>query len=125
MSAAEIRIAAARGEADAARTRFVATVEQIKLRLAPKTIAQETWDTAKAKGTELADHTLEAVKERPAMIAGVATGAALLIARKPVWNLLAGLFRTPEPDDEPEPAPVVKSKTTRRPRKPRATKSKE
>lgn len=124
MSAADIRIAAARGEADAARTRFVATVEQIKLRLAPKTIVQETWDTAKAKGTELADQTLEAVKERPAMIAGVATGAALLIARKPVWNLLAGLFKTPEPV-EPEAAEIVKLKTASRPRKPRARKPKE
>lgn len=124
MSAADIRIAAARGEADAARTRFVATVEEIKLRLAPKTIAQETWDTAKAKGSEIADQTLDAVKERPAMIAGVATGAALLIARKPVWNLLAGLFKTPEPD-EPEAAEVVKPKPPPRPRKSRAKKPKE
>ena len=124
MSAAEVRIAAARGEADSARTRFVATIEEIKLRLAPKTIAQETWDTAKAKGSEIADQTLEAVKERPAMIAGVATGAALLIARKPVWNLLAGLFKTPEPV-EPEAAEVVKPKPPPRPRKPRAKKPKE
>lgn len=125
MSGAGIRIAAARGEAEAARARFVTTLDEIKLRLAPKSLAQESWETAKAKGTELADQTLEAVKERPAMIAGVATGAALLIARKPVWNLLAGLFKTPEIHDEPDPTPVVKSKSTPRPRKPRASKSKE
>ena len=124
MSASAIRIATARGEADAARARFVTTIEEIKLRLAPKTIAQETWDTAKAKGTEIADSTLDAVRERPAMIAGVATGAALLIARKPVWNLIAGLFKTPD-DDEPEAELVVKPKTPPRPRKPRAKKPKE
>ena len=105
MSAGDIRIAAARGEAEAHRQRLLATVEEIKLRLAPKTIAGEAWTSAKDKGSEVADTTLTAVRQRPVMAAGVAAGAALILARKPLLAFITGLFGDA---DEPEP---IKDKT--------------
>lgn len=123
MSAAKIRIAAARGEAEAARDRLAATIEEIKHRLAPRTLAQDAWAGAKEKGTEVADQTLAAAKERPALVAGVATGAALLIARKPLWRLVAGLF---DRSEKTEAAPAKsKRKPATRPRKPRTRTPKE
>lgn len=92
MSAADIRIAEKRGEAEAARARLVGTVEEIKLRLAPRTIAHEAWEGAKDKGVAAADSAVTTVKERPALAAGVAAGAALILARKPIISLLTGLF---------------------------------
>lgn len=92
MSAADVRIAAARGEAEAARQRLAGTVEVIKTRLAPATIAHDAWEGAKDKGAEVAEGAVTVVKERPAMVAGVAAGAALILARKPIISLLTGLF---------------------------------
>lgn len=96
MSAADIRIAVKRGQAEAARERLVGTVEEIKLRLAPKTIANEAWEGAKDKGAAVAESAVTSVRERPALAAGVAAGAALILARKPIISLLSGLFSDTE-----------------------------
>ena len=99
MSAADIRIAEKRGEAEAARLRLMSTVEELKVRLAPKTIAHEAWESTKTKGTAVADTAVTTVRERPALAAGVAAGAALILARKPIISLLSGLFSdTDRPD---------------------------
>ncbi|MEO5640297.1 MAG: DUF3618 domain-containing protein [Sphingomicrobium sp.] len=92
MSAADIRIATARGEAEAARDQLMGTVEAIKLRLAPATIAHEAWEGTKEKGVEVAGSAVTAVKDRPAIAAGVAAGVGLILARKPIIGLLSGLF---------------------------------
>jgi hypothetical protein len=92
MSAADIRIAEKRGEAEAAREVLVGTVEEIKTRLAPATIAHDAWEAAKGKGVAVAGGAVDSVKQRPALAAGVAAGAALILARKPIISLLAGLF---------------------------------
>jgi ElaB/YqjD/DUF883 family membrane-anchored ribosome-binding protein len=92
MSSGDIRIAVKRGQAEAARERLVATVDEIKLRLAPKSIAQEAWEGAKDKGAAAAESAVTTVKERPALAAGVAAGAALILARKPIIGLLTNLF---------------------------------
>jgi len=92
MSAADIRIATARGEAEAAREQLMGTVEQIKLRLAPAAIAHDAWEGTKEKGAEVAGTAVTAVKDRPVMAAGVAAGVGLILARKPIISLLTGLF---------------------------------
>ena len=92
MSAADIRVAEKRGDAEAAREALFVTVEEIKARLAPATIASEAWEGAKEKGIAVAEGAVDSVKQRPAIAAGVAAGAALILARKPIINLLAGLF---------------------------------
>lgn len=92
MSAADIRIAQKRGEAEAARDALLGTVEEIKLRLAPATVASDAWEAAKDKGSEVAGNAVNVVKQRPVVSAGIAAGVGLVLARKPLIDLLAGLF---------------------------------
>lgn len=98
MSAADVRIAAARGDVEAKRQKLMQTLDELKVRLAPKTIAHDAWSGARDKGTEVADTTISAVKQRPAIAAGVAAGAALLLARKPLYSLITGLFSDADQD---------------------------
>ena len=104
MSAADIRIAAARGTVEARRVAFLATIDEIKARLAPKAVAQDLWEGAKDKTGEVAESALAAVKERPLLTAGVVAGTGAILARKPLLALIARLFEEPE-----EPTPVVAS----------------
>ena len=103
MTAAEVRIAAARGEAEARRTALVATLEEIKQRLAPGAVAHDAWEGAKDKGGEIAESAIDAVRQRPVAAAGVVAGTALFLARKPLLDLLGGLFSDHDkPHSEPK-----------------------
>ena len=101
MSAADIRIAEKRGEADAARNALIGTVEEIKDRLAPGVLASDAWEGAKEKGVSVASGAVDSVIQRPVLAVGVAAGAALIIARKPIFSLLAGLFTDNDPKADP------------------------
>ena len=117
MSAADIRIAAARGEIAARRAAFLATIDEIKARLAPKAVAHTAWEGAKDKTGEVAEATLAAVKERPLLTAGVVAGAGAVLARKPLFALVARLFEEREetaPVPAPKRVPAAKPKTARK-----------
>ncbi|GAA4018522.1 hypothetical protein GCM10022280_17550 [Sphingomonas swuensis] len=90
--AAKVRIARARGEADQAKARLMGTVEEAKARLAPGKLASDAVQSAKDKSIVVADDAVTAVKERPGLAAGVATAAALYIARRPLFAAVRGLF---------------------------------
>ncbi|URD61313.1 hypothetical protein M8312_02010 [Sphingomonas sp. KRR8] len=94
----QVRIAQARGQADAAKARLMATVEEVKARLAPKTLAGNAMQAAKDKSIVVADDTVTAVKEKPMMAAGIAGATALLIARKPLIAAIGRWWRG-EADD--------------------------
>ena len=89
----QVRIAQARGEADAAKARLMGTVDEAKARLAPKTLAGHAVQAAKDKSIVVADDTVTAVKDKPMMAAGIAGATALLIARKPLFRGLARWWR--------------------------------
>ena len=93
----EVRIARARGEADVAKARLMATLDEVKARLAPGKLASDAVQTAKNKSIVVADDTVTAVKDRPLMAAGIATAAAVVIARKP---LAAAVGRWLHGDDD-------------------------
>ena len=52
-------------------------------------------------GIAYADDAVTAVKDRPAMAAGIATAAALFIARKPLFAAVARWFGEDTVDDPP------------------------
>jgi len=117
VSAADVRIAAARGEVAARRADFLATVDEIKARLAPKAVAHNAWEGAKDKTGEVAESTLAAVKERPLLTAGVVAGAGAVLARRPLFALIGRLFEEPEkpvPVVAPKRVPAPKPKTPRK-----------
>lgn len=90
--AAKVRIARARGEADVAKARLMATLDETKARLAPGKLASDAVQSAKDKSLVAADEAVTAVKERPGLAAGVATAAALFIARRPLWAAVRSMF---------------------------------
>jgi ElaB/YqjD/DUF883 family membrane-anchored ribosome-binding protein len=100
MSAAQVRIARARGEADAAKARLMNTADEIKARLAPGKIASDAVQSAKDKSIVAADEAVTAVKDNPGLSAGIATVAALYIARKPLFSAVRGLFRGSDSDTD-------------------------
>lgn len=96
----QVRIAQARGEADAARARLLSTVEEAKARLAPRTLAGNAVQAAKDKSIVVADDTVTAVKEKPMVAAGIAGATALFIARKPLIAALGRWWRGEDDDME-------------------------
>ena len=91
--AGKVREARARGEADAAKAQFMATVEEAKVRLAPGKLASDAVQSAKDKSIVVADDAVTAVKKKPGAAAGVAGGLLLLLARKPLFRGVVRLFR--------------------------------
>ena len=118
MSAADIRIAAARGEVAARRAALLTTIDEIKARLAPKAVAHNAWEGAKDKTGEVAESTLAAVRERPLLTAGVVAGAGAVLARKPLFALIGRLF---DEREDPTPIPARKRAAASKPKTPRKT----
>ncbi len=96
--AAQVREARARGEADAAKARLMSDVDELKARLAPAKLASDAVQAAKDKSIVAADGTVAAVKNKPGMAAGIGAGAVVLLARKPLFRAVTGLFRRKKRD---------------------------
>lgn len=80
-------IAAARIAAEVARTRMMATAEELQERLSPKTLARGAWEGAKSKGADIAEDAVDAVRARPVAATGVVAAIALFLARGPLLDL--------------------------------------
>ncbi|HKT13884.1 MAG TPA: DUF3618 domain-containing protein [Allosphingosinicella sp.] len=68
-------------EAERARKRLVATLDEIEEKLTPGALADHAWSGVIEKGSEIAEEAVAAVKSRPATTAGVIAGFALFLAR--------------------------------------------
>ena len=80
-------IAAARIAAEVARTRLIATAEELQERLSPKILARDAWEGAKSKGADIAEDAVDAVRKRPVAATGVVAAIALFLARGPLLDL--------------------------------------
>ncbi|RST31016.1 DUF3618 domain-containing protein [Sphingomonas ginkgonis] len=98
----DVKIARARGEAEAARAKLMGTVDELKARLSPQKVTSDAIQGAKNKSIEVADQTVTAVRQRPGMAAGVAAAAALFLARKPLFATVAGWFSGSDDRDTPD-----------------------
>ncbi len=74
----------ARRDAVKARARLDATLAATRARLHPNSLAGEAWDGVKAKGADLADEAVEAVKARPVAVSAGIGALALFLARGPL-----------------------------------------
>lgn len=108
------RIAAAKAEAESARTRFLSTAVALQRRLKPRTLASQAWTGVKEKGGEIADDAVEAVKHRPAIASGVAAAFLLYLAREPILSaasrLMNGKERKRKQPDRGEPKAPAKTR---------------
>lgn len=93
-------VVAARIAAERARERLMESAQALQARLSPRLLATQAWQGAKDKGADLAERSVDAVRERPAAAAGIAAALALFLARKPIANLAGRMFDDP-PEDEP------------------------
>jgi hypothetical protein len=84
-------IAAARIEAERARGRLMDSARELQERLSPGTLAQSAWSGAKAKGVDIAEEAVDAVKRRPGLAGGVVAAVALFLAREPLIDLAGKL----------------------------------
>lgn len=88
----EARVAAAQVAATAARAQLGATVDELKYRVSPQTLAQDAADTMKDKGLAL----VEVARRKPATTAAVVTGIVLFFARNRIARLLRRGADAPE-----------------------------
>ena len=102
-------ISAARIEAERARGRLMATAQELQERLSPKTIARDTWQSAKEKGADLAEDAVDAVRARPVATGGVLAAVALFLAREPLMDLAGKLV-----DEVKAKRPAKRRKSTRK-----------
>ena len=81
------QVAAARFEADRARSQLMTTAHRLQERISPGTLAQNAWEGAKDKGASLAENAVDAVRSRPLAATGVVAAIALFFAREPLMDL--------------------------------------
>jgi ElaB/YqjD/DUF883 family membrane-anchored ribosome-binding protein len=84
-------IAAARIEAERRRARLMASAHELQDRLSPRTLARDAWQGAKAKGADMAEDAVDAVRSRPVTATGVVAAITLFLAREPLFDLAGKL----------------------------------
>lgn len=80
-------IAAARFEAERARSQLMTTAHRLQSRISPGTLAQNAWEGAKDKGASLAENAVDAVRSRPLAATGIVAAITLFLAREPLMDL--------------------------------------
>jgi len=80
-------VAAARFEADRARSQLMTTAHRLQARVSPGTLASNAWEDAKDKGASLAENAVDAVRSRPIAATGVVAAITLFLAREPLMDL--------------------------------------
>lgn len=81
-------VAEAAAKAEEARARLSATLGALQARVAPSNLASEAIDEIRSRSADLADGATKLARRNPGAVAGTVVAAGLLLARKPVWNLL-------------------------------------
>ena len=94
---------AARIEVERRRARLMATAQELQHRLAPSTLARNTWEGAKEKGADLAEDAVDAVRARPLATGGAVAALAMFLARGPLISLAGKLTGSKRKNkDKPE-----------------------
>ena len=84
-------VLAARAEVEIARKRMLETLGELQRQFAPRALVREAWETAREKGAELAEETVDAVKSRPLAATGVVAAITMFLAREPLMDLAGKL----------------------------------
>lgn len=85
-------LARAKTEAEIAKKRLTSTMNELQQRLRPSALASDAWSGVKDRGGELADTTIQAVKDRPAAASGIAAAVIIFLARNPLGSLIGKMF---------------------------------
>jgi ElaB/YqjD/DUF883 family membrane-anchored ribosome-binding protein len=101
---AEADYRAAQADSAAARRRLLASVEKLKHRVSPRTVAAEAVDGAKQRANALAATTSDAAQRHPRIAVALGVTAAGLLLRRPITRLFGKLRRTRPDEQEPTEA---------------------
>jgi ElaB/YqjD/DUF883 family membrane-anchored ribosome-binding protein len=85
-------VRAARADVETARKRLLQTLRELQSQFAPRALVREVWETAREKGAELAEETVDAVRSRPLTATGVVAAITMFLAREPLMDLAANLL---------------------------------
>jgi hypothetical protein len=85
-------VLAARAEVETARKRLLTTLGDLQRQFAPRALVREAWETAREKGAELAEETVDAVRARPLAATGVVAAITMFLAREPLMDLASKLI---------------------------------
>ena len=132
-SVTDPRIDQARRTVATARDRLIDTARELQLRLAPRTLARDAWESAKNKGADLAEDAVDAVKKRPVAVGGALAALTLFLARDPIKDGVSNFYtamnerkKATKPaakrNSAPRSAVQDSKKRSRAPRKPAAPK---
>ncbi len=104
------------------RQRLATTMREIQDRLNPRVLLREAWTEVRERGDVLAGEAIDAARNRPAAVAGIAAAVAAIALRHPIGRAAAKLFfsrretesaddqletpnRSPAPRSEPSAGP--------------------
>jgi hypothetical protein len=94
------RIEQASADVQRAKKRLASTLGALQYRLKPGTLMSNAWEGVRDKSGEVADSTLQAVKDRPVTVSGVLAAIVIFLARDPLRRLLYSLLDRGAPDRE-------------------------
>jgi len=123
-------IISAQATVERRREALIDTARELQLRLQPKTLAREAWESAKVKGADMAEDAVDAVKRRPVATGGIIAAIAMFLAREPIKDGVSRIYDAMTSDEGEAPkkkSPVRKPAARRKrsaPRQPRKTETK-
>ncbi|HEY7006260.1 MAG TPA: DUF3618 domain-containing protein [Sphingomicrobium sp.] len=104
VKAAEFRV-------DRARSKMIATLQEISQQLQPHRLVEEAWEKAKDKGADLAENAVDAVRARPLAATGVVAAITMFLAREPLMGLAGKLVDGAKGKSKKRRKPAQKEKT--------------
>ncbi|HEY4070383.1 MAG TPA: DUF3618 domain-containing protein [Sphingomicrobium sp.] len=105
------RVKAAEFEVDRARSKMIATLQEISGQVQPHRLMEEAWEKAKDKGADLAENAVDAVRARPLAATGVVAAITMFLAREPLMDLAGKLLEGAKGKSRKRRKPVQKEKT--------------
>lgn len=88
----ERELMAARARVSTSKAALLGTVDELKYRLKPSTLASDAWHGVRDKSSDYAGKGVHAVTGHPAAAGGAVAALVLFLLRGPLANLLARLF---------------------------------
>ncbi len=82
----------AAAEVGRSKRQLASSLGALQSRLKPGTLMNNAWEGVRDKSGEVADNTLQAVKNRPATVSGIIAAIILFLVREPLWRLIVDLF---------------------------------
>jgi hypothetical protein len=110
------RLISAEAKVTQTRAALIDTARELQLRLQPRTLARDAWESAKVKGADIAEDAVDAVKRRPVATGGIVAALAMFLARDPIKDGVRNIYDAMTSKEERKTAPARPPATPRKAR---------